>query len=65
MFARLEGRAAAVLRNLAHNTAQHTLLMQSGAVEALADIMRQNKARATGGERSVSTSEPCLASKGP
>ena len=45
MFARLEGRAAAVLRNLAHNPAQHALLMQSGAVETLADIMRQNKAR--------------------
>ena len=43
MISKLEGRAAAVLRNLAHNTKQHQLLMQSGAVDALADIMRQNK----------------------
>jgi len=45
MISKLEGRSAAVLRNLAHNTKLHQLLMQSGAVDALADIMKQNKAR--------------------
>ena len=46
MISKMEGRASAVLRNLAHNTKQHQLLIQSGAVDALADIMRQNKVRA-------------------
>lgn len=50
MISKLESRAAAVLRNLAHDTKLHQLLMQSGAVDALADIMRQNK---VGGERAA------------
>ena len=45
MFAKLEGRAAAVLRNMAHDGKQHSLLIQSGAVDVLADIMRRNKVR--------------------
>jgi hypothetical protein len=38
---KLSGHATAVLRNLAHNTEQHTLLVQSGAMEALVGIMRE------------------------
>jgi hypothetical protein len=37
----LESRAAAVIRNLAHNTKQHSLLQQVGAVDAMLVIMRQ------------------------
>lgn len=37
----LENRSAAVLRNLAHNTKQHSLLVQAGAVDAMLEIMRQ------------------------
>ncbi|GAX76299.1 hypothetical protein CEUSTIGMA_g3744.t1 [Chlamydomonas eustigma] len=40
---KLSGRAASVLRNLAHNTEQHTLLEQSGAIEALVGIMRNSQ----------------------
>uniref|UniRef100_A0A7S0RZL4 ADP-ribosyl cyclase/cyclic ADP-ribose hydrolase n=1 Tax=Chlamydomonas leiostraca TaxID=1034604 RepID=A0A7S0RZL4_9CHLO len=36
-------RAAAVLRNLAHNTKNHGLLINAGAVDVLADIMRHEK----------------------
>ena len=43
MYAKLEGRAAAVLRNLAHDLRQRPLLVQSGAVDVLASIMRRNK----------------------
>lgn len=38
--ATLQTRAAAVIRNLAHNTKNHALLIQAGAVDPLADIMR-------------------------
>ena len=45
MFTKLECRAAAVLRNLAHDPKQHSLLIQSGAVDVLADIMRKKLVR--------------------
>ena len=45
MFTKLECRAAAVLRNLAHDPRQHSLLIQSGAVDVLADIMRKKLVR--------------------
>ena len=45
MFSLLETRAAAVLRNLAHHDEQHQLLLQSGAVDVLADIMNRSQVR--------------------
>lgn len=45
MFSLLETRAAAVLRNLAHDDGQHQLLLQSGAVDVLADIMNRSQVR--------------------
>lgn len=41
----LENQSAAVLRNLSHNPAMHTVLIQAGAVEALAKVMRGRKRR--------------------
>ncbi|GLI60450.1 hypothetical protein VaNZ11_002607 [Volvox africanus] len=40
--ATLQTRAAAVLRNLAHNQRNHAVLIQAGAVEPLVDIMRSS-----------------------
>ncbi|GAX76301.1 hypothetical protein CEUSTIGMA_g3746.t1 [Chlamydomonas eustigma] len=37
----VENRAAAVLRNLAHNPKHHMLLVQAGAVDAFLEIMKQ------------------------
>lgn len=51
MYSKLEGRAAAVLRNLAHDPRQHPLLIQSGAVDVLASIMRRNKVATYRGQR--------------
>ncbi|KAL6761002.1 armadillo-type protein [Haematococcus lacustris] len=39
----LQQRAAAVLRNLAHNTRNHGLLINAGAVDTLVDIMRDEQ----------------------
>lgn len=41
----LENQSAAVLRNLSHNPAMHPVLIQAGAVEALAKVMRGRKWR--------------------
>ncbi|KXZ55044.1 hypothetical protein GPECTOR_3g203 [Gonium pectorale] len=38
----LQTRAAAVLRNLAHNQRNHAVLIQAGAVDPLVDIMRNS-----------------------
>ncbi len=38
----LQTRAAAVLRNLAHNQRNHAVLIQAGAVDPLVDIMRSS-----------------------
>lgn len=40
--ATLQTRAAAVLRNLAHNQRNHAVLIQAGAVDPLVDIMRSS-----------------------
>ncbi len=43
MFDKLEGRAAAVLRNLSHSVEQHKLLIDCGAVVELTRIMNMTK----------------------
>jgi hypothetical protein len=44
----LHTRAAAVLRNLSHNTRNHALLINAGAVDALVAIMRNDKVQGVG-----------------
>ena len=41
----LHQRGAAVLRNLSHNSKNHSLLMQAGAVDLMAEIMRLAEVR--------------------
>lgn len=40
--ATLQTRAAAVIRNLAHNQRNHAVLIQAGAVDPLVEIMRKS-----------------------
>lgn len=46
-------RAAAVIRNLAHNQKNHAVLIQAGAVDPLVDIMRTAKVGAGGSGAAV------------